>query len=91
MIRTLDLLIGLVLVVVSLPLIFVFGLLIIVEDGWPFIFRQERIGKGGKPFTLYKLRSMKNRPVEGSLITVGGKDLRILRVGYFIRKYNQNM
>jgi lipopolysaccharide/colanic/teichoic acid biosynthesis glycosyltransferase len=50
-------------------------------------YAQERIGKEGKPFKLYKFRSMRKDADKGSLITIGGKDPRITRTGYFIRKY----
>lgn len=87
MTRLLDLLGSLVGLVIFAPFLVVFALLILLEDGWPIFFVQERIGLHGKGFRMYKLRSMRNRKEEGLQITVGGKDPRILRVGWVIRKY----
>jgi lipopolysaccharide/colanic/teichoic acid biosynthesis glycosyltransferase len=49
---------------------------------------QERIGKDGVPFKLFKLRSMYvNSDKKGLQITVGKRDPRITKIGYYIRKY----
>jgi lipopolysaccharide/colanic/teichoic acid biosynthesis glycosyltransferase len=53
----------------------------------PGFFVQERIGLGGKPFGLYKFRSMRTNSESESLITIGEDDHRITRIGHFIRKY----
>ena len=58
---------------------------IVLEDGFPAFFRQQRIGRGGKPFQLWKLRSMRINHT-GPQITAGS-DPRITRVGRIIRKY----
>lgn len=48
---------------------------------------QKRVGRYGKEFNLFKFRSMRVGSDEKGLITVGGRDLRITKTGYFIRKY----
>lgn len=53
----------------------------------PVFFRQQRVGKDGTPFGLYKFRSMYVDSDRHGLITVGGRDPRITRSGYYIRKY----
>jgi lipopolysaccharide/colanic/teichoic acid biosynthesis glycosyltransferase len=55
------------------------------EDGFPILFRQQRVGLGGRLFQLLKLRSMRKSD-EGTLVTAGG-DPRITPVGRIIRKY----
>ena len=50
-------------------------------------YRQVRVGKDGKDFKLLKFRSMRVDADKGSLITVGGHDPRITKIGYFIRKF----
>lgn len=50
----------LILIVLSLPLMALVALMVVVSSGMPIIFRQTRIGKNGKPFTLYKFRTMVN-------------------------------
>ena len=47
---------------------------------------QERIGKDGKPFGLYKFRTMRIGADSEGLLTVGEHDQRITRIGYFLRK-----
>jgi lipopolysaccharide/colanic/teichoic acid biosynthesis glycosyltransferase len=55
----LDRLIALFLIIILLPLLAVLSLLIIAVDGWPFWFVQKRVGKMGKIFWIWKLRTMK--------------------------------
>lgn len=85
--RLFDIFFSLALIFTLLPLGFVVSIWIILDDfGSPF-FVQQRVGLGGKNFGLLKFRSMrKNAESEGQL-TVGMKDNRITRSGYFIRKY----
>lgn len=61
-----------------------------LEDGGPAIFKQERIGKGGKPFMLYKFRSMKvNAEKDGRpQLWSGEEDERLTKVGKFIRNHH---
>jgi lipopolysaccharide/colanic/teichoic acid biosynthesis glycosyltransferase len=58
---------------------------IVLEDGFPAFYKQQRVGRHGKPFLLWKLRSMRTSN-SGPQITAGG-DPRITRVGRFIRRY----
>ena len=60
------------------------------EDGGPAIFKQERIGKDGKPFTLYKFRSMKVDAEKGGKpqLWSGEEDERLTKVGKFIRNHH---
>lgn len=53
----------------------------------PVIYKQTRVGKNGKDFAVLKFRSMKQDSDSKGLLTVGGKDPRITKTGYFIRKY----
>src|SRR5690606_21979918 len=56
--RTLDLVVGLTLGALSLPIMAAVALAILLEDGAPVLYRQQRVGFGGRPFSLYKFRSM---------------------------------
>ena len=58
--RTFDLVVAISLIVISAPLLLVIALSVRLTSGGPILFRQERIGKGGKPFTFVKFRSMKH-------------------------------
>lgn len=50
-------------------------------------YKQIRVGKNNKDFKLYKFRSMRVNSDKQGLLTVGSKDSRITKAGYFIRKY----
>jgi lipopolysaccharide/colanic/teichoic acid biosynthesis glycosyltransferase len=67
------------------PVFAVVAAAIVIDSGLPVFFRQRRVGKEGREFTLFKFRSMRNGR-SGAQITAG-QDHRITRVGRFIRKY----
>ena len=67
-----------------------FGLLIIAAialfDPGPIFYKQERIGKNGQKFLLWKFRTMRvHQPSEGDEITSGSRDPRITPLGYYLR------
>jgi exopolysaccharide biosynthesis polyprenyl glycosylphosphotransferase len=74
--------------IVTLPVMLVTALCICLESGLPVLYRQRRVGQGGRVFTLYKFRSMgidAERP--GMPHWTKPDDERITRVGRFIRKW----
>ena len=87
MIRLLDILFSAIGLVLLSPLFVLFYILVWMESKGGGFFVQERIGKDGKPFGLYKFRSMKTQAEAEGQITVGAHDTRITRIGYFLRKY----
>ena len=94
--RALDIGIGVALIVVSLPILLAAMLLVLVDDGAPVFYRQERVGRDGEPFSVIKLRTMvrdASSQVEsladqnerkGPLFKLGS-DPRVTRVGRFLR------
>jgi len=62
-------------------------LLIILESGGGVFYLQERVGLNGQLFNLIKFRSMRPNADKGSQITIGNRDPRITRTGYFIRRF----
>ena len=85
--RLFDIFFSLALIVVLLPVGIVVSIWIVLDDfGSPF-FVQQRVGIGGKNFGLLKFRSMRKNAESKGQLTVGMKDNRITRSGYFIRKY----
>jgi lipopolysaccharide/colanic/teichoic acid biosynthesis glycosyltransferase len=56
------------------------------EDGRPIIFKQQRVGKDGKSFTMYKFRTMRNVRVDQAKFATQEQD-RILKIGHIIRPY----
>lgn len=83
--RILDIIGALIGLIVYSPLILIFGICILIEDGLPVVFKQMRVGKGGKEFLLYKLRSMRNKR-DGKAKFADDEKERILKIGKFIRK-----
>ena len=58
-----------------------------IDSEGPVFYRQVRVGKGNRDFRLFKFRSMRVGSDRKGLITVGGRDPRGTRSGYYIRKY----
>lgn len=68
--------------IVTSPAFIVIYIMIKHEDGGPAIFKQERIGQGGKPFTLYKFRSMVVKSEsDGKPALCQKDDMRLTKVG----------
>jgi len=85
--RTFDLLVSAVLLVLTLPLMLITALVIRLESHGPVIYRQERVGRGGRPFTCLKFRSMQaDAEADGKPRWAGANDERVTRIGRFIRK-----
>lgn len=85
--RLLDFVFSTVGIIVLSPLFILIALLIKFTSAGSVLFKQQRVGKNGKDFTLLKFRTMQvNAEAKGQL-TVGGKDSRITKVGYYLRKY----
>lgn len=72
---------------VLLPLYLVIAIWIKLDSKGPVFYRQVRVGRHNKDFRIIKFRSMRVGADKGSLVTIGGRDPRITRCGYFIRKY----
>ncbi len=87
MIRFFDILLSSIGLILLSPLLLLVYVLVRTESKGPGFYSQKRIGKDGVPFRLYKFRSMRRGSDKGHLITVGGRDSRITKVGYYIRKY----
>lgn len=87
MIRLCDILFSLFGLIVLGPLFLIVALWIVLDNPGPVFYRQQRVGKDGKDFGLLKFRSMRVGADKMSLITVGDRDPRVTRAGYYIRKY----
>jgi lipopolysaccharide/colanic/teichoic acid biosynthesis glycosyltransferase len=85
--RTLDIIASFFGLLLLAPVFLAIGIWILLEDGAPIFFRQERVGRGGSTFRVLKFRSMRSLPAgaEGLLLTVG-RDPRITRSGQWIRR-----
>ena len=74
-------------IIVLSPLFLVIAIWIKLDSKGPVFYRQVRVGKENKDFRIFKFRSMKEGSDNGSLVTIGERDSRITRSGYFIRKF----
>ena len=87
--RLVDTLIALVSLVVFSPLFLLCFLAIKLEDGGHVFFSQERIGLGGKPFNIYKFRSMKiDAEKDGPDLFQHEKSDKLTKVGRFLRNHH---
>ena len=58
-----------------------------MDSKGPVFYRQVRVGRYNKDFRIFKFRSMRVGADKGSLVTIGGRDPRVTRSGYYIRKF----
>ncbi|CAI2654647.1 putative sugar transferase EpsL [Apilactobacillus kunkeei] len=97
--RLFDIAASLFALLITLPLTLVVSLCIYLDDRGPIFYTQERIGKDGKPFRIYKFRSMcqnadakkkeltEQNEVNGAMFKISN-DPRVTRVGCFIRRHS---
>lgn len=85
--RIFDIVFSFIGLVLLLPFFIIIALLIVIDSPGGVFYKQARVGKNGIDFYLFKFRSMRTGADKKGLLTVGGRDSRITRMGYFIRKY----
>lgn len=97
--RVFDLVFGFVALVIALPLMALSALMIYLEDGFPIIFRQTRVGRNECLFVIYKFRTMirnaeqfqkhvGQQDSQGKFIPKTKDDPRITRIGRFLRRFS---
>jgi sugar transferase EpsL len=86
--RGLDILICLLSIVFLLPVLVTIAMAVRLSSKGPAIFRQERAGKDGKPFTFYKFRTMRIDTDPFGSSPKSGDDPRLTRIGRFLREYS---
>lgn len=85
MIRFFDILFSLLGIIILFPLFIMIYLLIIIESKGIGLYMQNRVGKDGVDFILYKFRSMHVGADKKGLLTIGGRDPRLTKVGIMLR------
>lgn len=73
--------------IVLSPLFLVVSILIKIDSRGPVFYRQVRVGFHNRDFRIFKFRTMRVGSDKGSLVTIGGRDPRVTRVGYYLRKF----
>lgn len=87
--RISDCVIAFLCLIVFSPLFLACYLAVKKEDGGPALFKQERIGRFGRPFYIYKFRSMKMNAEEfGPTLYKGRNDERLTKIGRFLRVHH---
>lgn len=87
--RGIDVAVSILGIIILSPLLIITALLIRIDSPGPAIFKQQRLGRYGKEFTIYKFRSMKiNSEHTGSGQYSYADDPRVIKVGKFIRKFS---
>lgn len=85
--RIFDIFFSFIGLIILLPFFIIIGLLIVIDSPGGVFYKQSRVGKNNIDFYLFKFRSMRTGADKNGLLTVGGRDSRITRIGYFIRKF----
>lgn len=86
--RLLDVVCSIILLIFFSFFMLAISLAIMIEDGLPVVFKQERVGKNGKSFTMWKFRSMKNITKDVTRAKFAtDEEHRILKVGRFVRPF----
>lgn len=97
--RAFDLFFGSLFLVPAIPLMLVSALLVLLEDGAPVLFRQQRVGENGRLFEMLKFRTMvrnaeqlqdqvEQQDEDGNLIHKSRNDPRVTRVGRLLRRFS---
>ncbi len=84
--RLFDICVSFIVLMLFLPFGILISIAIVSESRGGVFYRQQRVGKNGLPFRLWKFRTMRVNADKLGKLTVGMRDPRITRVGYFIRK-----
>jgi len=84
--RTIDLGLSVTMGIVAFPIMVLTAIAVWLDSGAPVLYRQERVGENGRPFTLFKFRSMRHDAETGTPVWATAGDDRVTRIGGFIRK-----
>jgi lipopolysaccharide/colanic/teichoic acid biosynthesis glycosyltransferase len=85
--RLFDIFFSFFAIIILLPVFLILALAIVLDSKGGVFYKQMRVGKGNTDFGLLKFRTMRKDAHKSGLLTVGGRDPRITKVGFFLRKY----
>ncbi len=85
--RIFDLSLAIIGVLILLPFFIIIAILIKLDSQGGVFFRQERVGKNGRVFKIFKFRTMVEKQVDKALKITIGRDNRVTKIGHFLRKY----
>jgi lipopolysaccharide/colanic/teichoic acid biosynthesis glycosyltransferase len=85
--RIFDVISSVLLLLIVWPFMLIIGVAIIIESRGGFIYKQQRVGRNNCDFVLFKFRTMFINSDTNGLLTVGNRDARVTKIGYYLRKY----
>lgn len=85
--RLFDIVFSIFGIIFLLPIWLIISLVIVLESKGGVLYKQERIGKDGIPFKVFKFRTMFPNSFSKGALTLGDRDPRVTKVGYYLRKY----
>jgi lipopolysaccharide/colanic/teichoic acid biosynthesis glycosyltransferase len=86
-IRIFDLVFSFLGIILLSPLFLIISIFILIDSKGGVFYKQIRVGKDNIDFTLLKFRTMVSDSDKKGLLTIGAKDNRITKIGFFLRKY----
>lgn len=84
--RFFDFTVSLLLIILLSPLFVIIGIIVLIDDGGPVVFKQYRVKKDNKLFFIYKFRTMKNNTRNTSTVDLTEAEFQITKSGRFLRK-----
>jgi len=85
--RIFDFIFSLLGLIILLPFLVIISICILFSSGFPIFYSQKRVGQEEEDFELLKFRTMRKDSDKQGLLTVGGRDPRITKIGYYLRKF----
>jgi lipopolysaccharide/colanic/teichoic acid biosynthesis glycosyltransferase len=85
--RGFDVISSLIGIILLFPFLLILWICIQLESSGGGFYRQVRVGKNGVDFRLWKFRTMQTGADKKGLLTIGGRDSRVTRIGFYLRKY----
>jgi lipopolysaccharide/colanic/teichoic acid biosynthesis glycosyltransferase len=85
--RSFDVVFSFIGLVLLAPFLLLIAIIIKLDSKGPVLFVQNRVGKNNKDFKIFKFRTMHVQSKKKGLLTLGNKDSRITKIGYFLRRY----
>ena len=85
--RIFDIIASFIGLLLLFPFLLIISILIVIDSRGGIFYRQVRVGKNNIDFKLFKFRTMATGSDKKGLLTVGGRDSRITKIGYYLRKY----
>lgn len=85
--RIFDVLLSFIGIIILSPFYIIVSLIIILDSKGGVLYQQDRVGLNGTVFKVFKFRTMRPDSFAKGALTVGSRDPRITKIGYYLRKY----